>query len=221
MTARPRKIGKRLSSETTQEPGERPAHRKAALAFVVIGCNERRIDRACGFGQASGQSCLRGIGGPHCATSVKDRCGIDNVYFDAFEHGSTFGNCASENGFQLVEAFSRQCGYGNDLGVRNAVIGQQLRKICGNCGTPIVESIDLIENESEHARMCCQRLDVPEVQRSIGILLRVGHPDDDIHELDEPVDLESVLDRRRIVVRQVEQDKTVETAMRHLDLMAL
>ena len=58
-----------------------------------------------------------------------------------------------------------------------------------------------------------QRREVAVVDRGVGVLLRVEHPDHQVGELDQPVDLEVVGDLGGVVVGQVEQDDALQRAV--------
>jgi hypothetical protein len=54
-----------------------------------------------------------------------------------------------------------------------------------------------------------ERLEVGVVQRSVGVLLRVGDPDHEVDDLHEAVDLGAVAGLDRVEVGQVEHDERV------------
>ena len=75
-----------------------------------------------------------------------------------------------------------------------------------------VEGVDLVEQDDGHRRVSREAAQVALVQGLVGVLLRVDHPDEQVDELDQPVDLEPVVEHGRVVVGQVEQDEPVELA---------
>ena len=82
-----------------------------------------------------------------------------------------------------------------------------------------VEEIDLVEDHEHDVVVTVESPQIQLVQDVVGVLLRVDDPDEQVNEPDEAVDLHSVLDRRRVEVRQIEQDETVEVVVgRHVQL---
>jgi hypothetical protein len=66
------------------------------------------------------------------------------------------------------------------------------------------ELVDVVQREHHHTGVRGERLDVPVVQRGVGVFLRIDHPHEHVDQLDQPVDDQPVLDLGRVVVRQVE-----------------
>jgi len=90
------------------------------------------------------------------------------------------------------------------------VDSQQPDQIGGDFLTTIIEPINLIEHEPQHSGVRRKLRDVPGMQRFIGVLLWIGYPHENIDDFDEPVNLEPMLDRGRVMIGQVEQNKAVE-----------
>ena len=64
------------------------------------------------------------------------------------------------------------------------------------------------------SRVRGQRPEEAVVDRGVGVLLRVEHPDQQVGQLDQPLDLEVVRDLGGVVVGQVEQDQPSRSRVR-------
>ena len=72
--------------------------------------------------------------------------------------------------------------------------------------------VDVVEHDQHHVLVAGQRREVAVVDRGVGVLLRVEHPDQQVGELHEPVHLEVVGHLGGVVVGQVEQDHARRSA---------
>ena len=69
------------------------------------------------------------------------------------------------------------------------------------------QPVDLVEHDDHHVPVPGQRPQVALVHRRVGVLLRVEHPDQQVDQLHQPVDLQPVRQPDGVVVGQVEQDQ--------------
>ena len=72
------------------------------------------------------------------------------------------------------------------------------------------QPVRLVERDHHHAGVLGEGDQVTVVQRRVGVLLRVDHPDQHVDQLHQPIDLHPVLPLGGVVVRQVEQDQPVQ-----------
>ena len=72
------------------------------------------------------------------------------------------------------------------------------------------ETVHLVEHQHGDIRVPRKGAQVALVQRRVGVLLRVEHPDDDVHQPQQAVHLLAVTGGGGVVVGQVDQDKPVE-----------
>ena len=72
------------------------------------------------------------------------------------------------------------------------------------------DRVDVVEHDQHHALVGRVRREVAVVDRGVGVLLRVEHPDQQVGQLDQAVHLEVVRHLGRVVVGQVEQHHPVE-----------
>ena len=77
-------------------------------------------------------------------------------------------------------------------------------------GGVAVESVDLVEHDHRDGVVGGQGPQVVVVEAGVGVLLGVGHPDEDVDERQDALGLLPVLDDPRVEVGQVEQDQTVQ-----------
>ncbi len=73
--------------------------------------------------------------------------------------------------------------------------------------------VDVVEHDEHHVLVGRQRREVAAVDGGVGVLLRVEHPDHQVGELDQAVDLEVVGHLGRVVVGQVEQHHALQRAV--------
>ena len=116
---------------------------------------------------------------------------------------------------QHVHAVAAAGGHGQHLDVEQAVATHQAPKV-GEAGPLLggAQTVDLVENHQHDRPVLGERGQVLLVQQRIGVLDRVGDPDDDVHQADEAVDLDTVLGDHRVVVGQVEQHEPVQRVRR-------
>ena len=100
------------------------------------------------------------------------------------------------------------------LGVGESVLDQQLAQMIGR-GLLLLstEFVDLVEHD-DHVRTVLRQFgQVLRVEREVRVLLRIDDPEDHIDEPDEAIRFDPVRHGRRIVVGQIQQDQTVESAL--------
>ena len=134
---------------------------------------------------------------------------------DPPQRGPVRGDGAGQHVAQPVEARSGGRRHGQHRHVRQAVVGQQppdvghgVRDVRG------AEPVDLVEHYDHDVAVAGEWAQVPVVDRGVGVLLRVEHPDEHVDQRDEPVDLQPVRHLRRVVVRQVEQHEPAQVVLR-------
>ena len=74
------------------------------------------------------------------------------------------------------------------------------------------EQVDLVEHHEER-RVLAGEIAKVRMDRGIAVLLRVGHPEQEIGQVGEPLHLELVRPFDRVVVGQVDQDQAVERVL--------
>ncbi len=74
------------------------------------------------------------------------------------------------------------------------------------------EPVDLVEHDHRHRLVGGEGRDVVVVEPGVGVLLRVGDPDEEVDELEDPLRLDPVLRLAGVHVREVEEDEPVEAA---------
>ncbi len=74
------------------------------------------------------------------------------------------------------------------------------------------EAVGLVEHDHRHGLVGRQGRHVVVVEPGVGVLLRVGHPHEEVDELEDPLGLGAVPDLGGVEVGQVEQDQPVEGA---------
>ena len=72
------------------------------------------------------------------------------------------------------------------------------------------ERVELVEHHQGHVGVTREPAQVVLVEGGVRVLLRVDDPHEHVHHLYEAVDLVAVRGRRRVEVREVEQDEAVE-----------
>ena len=72
------------------------------------------------------------------------------------------------------------------------------------------EPVGLVEHDHGHRVVGREGRDVVVVEAGVGVLLRVGDPDEDVDELEDALGLDPVRGLARVEVGQVEQDEAVE-----------
>src|SRR5437763_4519286 len=72
------------------------------------------------------------------------------------------------------------------------------------------EPVGLVEHRDRDVAVLLERPQVPVVQHLVGVLLRIGHPDHQVDEAEQPVDLRPVLGGQRVEVGQVEQHQPAQ-----------
>ena len=94
--------------------------------------------------------------------------------------------------------------------MKPVLLQQTGRVVAQHRGLARRQEVGLVEDEGHRVVVRRERTEITVVQRRVGILLRLYDPDEEIGELDHPVDLESVRGLDGIEVRQVEEDETLQ-----------
>jgi hypothetical protein len=76
------------------------------------------------------------------------------------------------------------------------------------------ESVDLVQHDDGHGVVGGERTDVVLVEQGVGILLRIGDPDEDVDEFQVTLRLDAVRVDPRVEVGQVQQHQTVQASSR-------
>src|SRR5665647_2738635 len=72
------------------------------------------------------------------------------------------------------------------------------------------DRVDLVEQDEHRGLVPDQPAQVPGVERVVGVLLRVDHPDQEVYHRQQPIHHLAVLRRDRVMIGQVEQDQAAQ-----------
>ncbi|MCP9949685.1 hypothetical protein LUX33_15625 [Actinomadura madurae] len=128
--------------------------------------------------------------------------------------GAAGGDGVDEDVPEAVHAVLGDRGGGHDPRVGETLGLQEAAQI-GDAVVDLVrgEPVDLVEDDQRDAGVPGERHDVVAVQRRVRVLLRVDHPDEQVGDRDEPVDLGAVHRLDGVVVGQVDEDEALQAGV--------
>ncbi len=139
--------------------------------------------------------------------------GHPHVAGEARPGGGAGGDGVGEALPELVDAVTGGDRRREDGGTRHAVTLHQpdeVRAALLHLGGG--EPVGLVEDDDRHGLVGGERRDVVVVEPGVGVLLRVGDPDEEVDELEDALGLVAVRLLAGVEVGQVEQDEAVEGA---------
>lgn len=128
------------------------------------------------------------------------------------------GDDLAQHGAQIRHALPGECGGGEHDGPVLAVLADR-ESVLVEQPSQVVEDqvrrvprqpVDLIEHQHGHIGVPGQGAQIALVQCRVGVLLRVQHPDDDVHQPQQAVHLLAVTGGGGVVVGEVDQYQPVE-----------
>ena len=206
----------RVGPQPGQPPGQRPAdagdrpHPVGAAGGVG---DRRRRRRRRPAPRPAGPRCGRRRGGPAPRFLRAQRFqGADRVVEIGVQPGG--GGLAGadplgQRGTQLRQAVPAGGRGGQHRHPGQAVVGQQPAQVAAAGVQGVgVEPVGLVEHHQHHLAVAGQRAQVAPVHRRVGVLLRIEHPDQQVHHAGHPLGLGPVGGGGRVEVRQVHQHQT-------------
>ena len=101
-----------------------------------------------------------------------------------------------------------------DLNIVKPVGGQEAAHVLQQgCGAPGGQGVDLVDQNQHVLLAGPQAAQIALVERSVGVLLRVDNPHEDVRQRHQPVDLQGVGGGDRVVVGHIEQYQSGELVL--------
>ena len=150
---------------------------------------------------------VRAVGG---AQLVRDR---GDVRHQPGVGGAAVGHEVTDDAAQLGDAVARHRRGREHPCTAQTVLVDPLGEV-GQDGRAfgLREQIGLVQDHHRHVRVPRHRPEVLLVDHRVGVLLRVQHPDEDVHGLSEPGGAPVVADDDGVDVGEVEQDEPTQVA---------
>ena len=204
----------RRRPQALHPPGEGPAGAGVCLAAHVAGDGVDDSGHPGGPGEGVHQRALGQVTTARLVLGdrvVQSLGGGAQVGGQAVAGGVLAGDRGGQPLAQGVQPVAGGDRSGQHLGVGEAVPLQQPLQVGDDRGDPVGgQPVGLVEHDDGDRAVGPQHRDVLVVQHGVGVLLRVGDPDEDVDELEHPAGLLPVRALPGVEVGQVHEHQAVE-----------
>ncbi len=121
------------------------------------------------------------------------------------------GDATGEQGAQLAEAGAGARGDHEQRRLAKPVGREEPRRVLAPRRHVVRgEQVCLVQDDRHRVGVGSETPEIAVVERGVGVLLRLDDPDEEVGQLDHPVDLQPVRRLDRVEVRQVEKHEALE-----------
>jgi hypothetical protein len=150
--------------------------------------------------------------GAALATEAPESFGHDgNICGQAVHRSTPRHHAFSEDAPKILEALPRPAGDGSHRNLVETVLSQhslEVDEAIRSIRRP--QLVDAVEGHQHDCGMAPQWTQIAVVESRIRILLRVHDPHEQVHELHQTINLDSMCDLGRIVVGEIQQHHAVQ-----------